>query len=73
MELPKNLKKAKKPRGISYAKHRLGILAAYKLAKGCADCGYKLHYSALQFDHIKGVKNFTIGKSLGKAWHKLLK
>lgn len=29
----------------------------YKLAKGCVDCGYRLHAAALEFDHILPVKH----------------
>lgn len=34
-------------------------LAAYKLAHGCIDCGYKEHSAALQLDH-EGVKSVAI-------------
>ena len=45
------------------------FLADYKLSKGCKDCGYKLHHAALEFDHIKGKKQFNIclAKSIGQA------
>ena len=29
---------------------------AYKLKKGCIDCGYKTHAVALHFDHVTGEK-----------------
>ena len=32
------------------------MLNEFKLSKGCADCGYKAHVAALQFDHIIPVK-----------------
>jgi hypothetical protein len=32
----------------------LAWLAAYKLDKGCADCGYDQHLAALHFDHLPG-------------------
>ena len=36
-----------------------------KLAAGCADCGYKGHPHALEFDHLPGsVKCFSIGTKL---------
>lgn len=36
-------------------------LADYKVAKGCADCGYNAHACALDFDHLPGtVKKFKI-------------
>lgn len=34
-------------------------LAAYKLERGCVDCGYKGHYAALQLDH-EGMKTVAI-------------
>lgn len=33
----------------------------YKLSRGCADCGYKEHPAALQFDH-EGPKTANIGQ-----------
>jgi len=27
-------------------------LRAYLLEKGCTDCGYNVHYAALEFDHL---------------------
>jgi hypothetical protein len=35
-------------------------VVAYKLEKGCADCGYRAHHAALDFDHTKG-KTQNIG------------
>jgi hypothetical protein len=45
------------------------FLAEYKIQKGCQDCGYKKHHSALDFDHIKGKKelNVCFAKSIGQA------
>lgn len=31
-------------------------LEAFKLARGCIDCGYNKHPAALQFDHVHGKK-----------------
>ena len=43
-------------------------LAAYKLEKGCADCGYKAHAAALDFDHLPGTtKSFDIGSAVTNA------
>lgn len=36
------------------------FLDEYKLSRGCADCGYRQHPAALEFDHI-GPKRFEIG------------
>ena len=44
-------------------------IANYKLKKGCQDCGYKKHHSALEFDHVKGKKkiNISFAKSINQA------
>jgi len=34
---------------------RQKVLRRYKLLKGCAYCGYKEHFSALDFDHINKI------------------
>jgi hypothetical protein len=42
----------------------------YKLDKGCADCGYKGHPVALQFDHRPGtvkIRDIKSGQHLGWA------
>jgi hypothetical protein len=36
------------------------FLARWKLAAGCADCGYAAHPAALDFDHVRGEKSFNI-------------
>jgi hypothetical protein len=50
----------------------------YQLEKGCADCGYKGHPAALEFDHVNGVKLFNIGEQIGsysreKLWEEIAK
>ena len=41
------------------------VIADYKLAKGCTDCGYCAHPSALDFDHLPGTeKLFNIGSNV---------
>lgn len=34
-----------------------------KMASGCVDCGYREHPAALEFDHVRGVKEFNVGSS----------
>lgn len=34
-------------------------VAAFKLEKGCADCGYKAHPAALEFDHLPGFQKLN--------------
>lgn len=45
------------------------FLAEYKTAKGCTDCGYNTHHSALDFDHVRGEKeiNVSLAKSIEQA------
>lgn len=39
---------------------------AYKVRKGCIDCGYNAHAVALDFDHLNGkTKNIATLKSIG--------
>ena len=44
-------------------------LDAYKIARGCADCGYAEHAVALDFDHVRGSKQINVcnAKSLAAA------
>lgn len=53
-------------RGL-YEIHRT-LVRDVKLHSGCADCGYKAHHAALQFDHLPGTtKRGTIGQLCGKS------
>lgn len=49
-------------------------LNAYKLAAGCADCGYRQHVAALEFDHLPGVVwGGTVSSLAGnRSWRTLL-
>jgi hypothetical protein len=41
---------------------------AYKLARGCCDCGYNLYAEALDFDHVDPAsKQFTPASLVAKA------
>lgn len=44
-------------------------LDAYKLKKGCVDCGYRKHAVALDFDHVRGKKRINVcnAKSIAQA------
>lgn len=44
---------------------RLYFLNTIKLGRGCLDCGYNKHHSALEFDHVRGAKLDNISKLLG--------
>jgi len=41
-------------------------LATMKLERGCADCGYAAHPEALDFDHVRGEKLFSLGGHHGR-------
>lgn len=59
----------------NYASRRKRIekINAYKLEKGCADCGYKKYACALDFDHL-GNKKFGINdKGFDLKWERVLK
>lgn len=43
----------------------------YKLSVGCMDCGYKAHGSALDFDHVRGKKSFTIAGKVTMGWARI--
>lgn len=45
------------------------FLQTYKLERGCADCGYKAHHVALDFDHITPDKKLNVcnAKSIEQA------
>ena len=47
-------------RRVKIASSHTTNLARIKLAAGCADCGYKVHPAALDFDHRPRT---------GKRWH----
>lgn len=42
-------------------KRQRSMLDLIKLASGCVDCGYKENAKALDFDHVRGKKEFNIG------------
>ena len=42
-------------------------LDTYKITKGCAECGYKGHAAALQFDHIDPATKYRTAS--GKVVH----
>ena len=43
------------------------VLDEIRLAAGCADCGYREHPRALQFDHVRGEKLFDISAGNHKS------
>ncbi len=53
------------------------VCAKYKMARGCIDCGYKLHPRALQFDRIPGrgkkVRDVSSFTNAEKMWLEIAK
>lgn len=67
--LPPKRKREKQVKANKRAKKIKIFLARYKIEKGCADCGYNKHHSALDFDHTKGKKKILVAfaKSITQA------
>jgi hypothetical protein len=41
---------------------RKAFIDEYKVTAGCVDCGYRDNPVALDFDHVRGEKLFSIGQ-----------
>ena len=60
-------------KGKQRVARRARIINAYKVAKGCEQCGYNEHAVALDFDHIiPSEKKFTISRRLDLSTIKTL-
>jgi hypothetical protein len=45
---------------------------AYKVSKGCVDCGYNLNPHALEFDHLPGYeKTQTVASLMYRSWERI--
>ena len=42
-----------------------------KAERGCAECGYNAHPAALDFNHTRGEKMFSISQDVKVALHRL--
>jgi len=51
---------------------RRDLINKIKLDRGCAECGYAAHSAALDFNHVRGDKTFSISQDPKIAMHKLL-
>ena len=57
---------------IVHRRRRQAVIHEIKMARGCADCGYRGHPVALDFDHRPGVdKLFTIGQDARRKWSEI--
>lgn len=45
----------------------VALAAAIKIERGCADCGYRAHAIALDFDHLPGSKKIAGVAALANA------
>lgn len=66
---PNTTTRAPSTPGMS-AQARKTWVDAYKIERGCTDCGYAGHPAALDFDHLPGtekVRDIKSGKQLGWA------
>jgi hypothetical protein len=63
-------------RDAALARHyrRVDFISQIKTERGCADCGYNAHPTALEFDHLPGrIKLFDIAMGVrSKAIEKVL-
>jgi len=55
-----------------FQKRRRDKLTIIKLEAGCSNCGYNAHPSALDFNHVRGVKLFNISQDPKRAWDVIL-
>jgi hypothetical protein len=49
------------------------VINAYKMGRGCIDCGYKEHPVALEFDHVRGTKKAGIANLMLRSIHSIMK
>ena len=54
-------------------RRRQEAIAAIKVARGCVDCGYDQDSCALDFDHVRGEKSFSIAKNILGNWDRILR
>lgn len=53
-----------------WQREQKNYLQKYRLSKGCMDCGYREHFAALQFDHVRGKKKIGLGETHGQPSRK---
>lgn len=61
----------RKNRPSRHARNK-AILNIYKHAAGCADCGFRDYAGALDFDHVRGVKLFSVSKKANNRLETLM-
>lgn len=53
-----------------YQLQRQAKIRAIKLERGCTDCGYNSRPEALDFDHVRGEKKFSVS-NCNYSWQKI--
>ena len=53
-------------------RRRRKLLDAIQLAIGCVECGYDENPVALQFDHVRGIKEWTVSSGITRNIYGLL-
>lgn len=68
-------KREKQDKANTRQKDIRAFIANYKIERGCMDCGYNQHHSALEFDHIGTDKeiNVCFSKSINQAMKEIAK
>lgn len=56
----------------AFQQTRRDLLNKIKTERGCTMCGYNTHSAALDFNHIRGDKAFSVSQDPKVAMHKLL-
>lgn len=64
-------KEERRAKGIARYQNDKARVREYLAKHPCVDCGYS-DVRALDFDHVRGIKKFTIGKLRNHPWNEML-
>lgn len=53
--------------GLARQRANQAFIRRHKMLVGCTDCGFKGHFSALQYDHVRGAKVKNICQMLSRS------
>lgn len=62
----------KADRTRQFQSDRRALINRIKMDRGCAVCGYRGHAAALDFNHVRGDKSFSVSQDPKVAMHKLM-